>query len=59
MKLILILKSQQRFVSEKHNAFTEEINKFELRINYDKRIQSIDHIETCIYVICKDILHKS
>ena len=37
----LILKTQQRFKSEKHNVFTEEINKTVLSSNYDTRIQSI------------------
>ena len=36
----LILKTQQRFKSEKH-VFTEEINKTVLSSNYDTRIQSI------------------
>ena len=35
----LILKSQQTFRSEKHNAFTKEVNKIELNANNDKRIQ--------------------
>ena len=42
----LILKTQQRFRSEKHNVFTEEINKIALSSNDDKRMQSIDSIET-------------
>ena len=40
----LILKAQQRFRSEKHNAFTEEINKIALSSNDDKRMQSNDSI---------------
>ena len=39
-------KQQQRFGSEKHNTFTEEINKIALSANVDKRMQSIDSIET-------------
>ena len=35
----LISKTQQRFKSEKHNAFTEEINKITLSSNDDKRMQ--------------------
>ena len=31
----LILKSQQRFRSEKHPVFTEEVNKSALRANID------------------------
>ena len=42
----LILKTLQRFKSEKHNVFIEEINKIALSLNDDKRMQSIDSIET-------------
>ena len=38
----LILKIQQRFRSERHNAFTEKINKIALSSNIDERIQSTD-----------------
>ena len=41
----VILKTQQRFKSERHNVFTEEINKIALRSNDGKRMQSIDSIE--------------
>ena len=41
----LILKTQQRFKSERHNVFTEEGNKIALSSNDDKRIWSIDSIE--------------
>ena len=41
-----ILKIQQRFKSKKHKVFTEEINKIALSSNDDKRMQSIDSIET-------------
>ena len=43
-----ILKTQQRYKSERHNAFTEENNKIALSSNDNKRMQSIDSIETCI-----------
>ena len=33
-----ILKIKQRFKSEKHNLFTEEINKIALSSNDDKRM---------------------
>ena len=39
-------KTQQRFKSERHNVFTEEINKIALSSNDDKSLQSIDLIET-------------
>ena len=42
----LILKSQKRFRSKKHNLFTEKANKILLSANDDKRIQSIDSTET-------------
>ena len=41
----LILKTQQRFRSEEHNVFTEEINNIALSSNNDKRMQSIDSIK--------------
>ena len=34
----VILKTQQRFKSERHNVFTEEINKIALSSNDDKRM---------------------
>ena len=35
----LILKSQQRFRSEKHNTFAEEVSNIALSANDDKRIE--------------------
>ena len=35
---ILIVKSQQRFKSEKHNVFTEKVSKIALSANDDERI---------------------
>ena len=52
------LKTQQRFKSERHNVFTEEINKIALSSNDDKRMQSIDSIETYAYGINKDLVYK-
>ena len=37
-----MLKTQQRFKSEKHNVFTEGINKIDLSSNNDRRMQSTD-----------------
>ena len=45
----LILKTQQRFKSERHNVFTEETNKIALSLNDNKRMQSIHSIETYAY----------
>ena len=45
----LISKWQQRFKSEKHNVFIEEVNKIALIANNHKRIQSIDSTETYAY----------
>ena len=49
---------QQRFKSERHNVFTEEINKIALSSNDNKRIQSIDSIETDVYGTSKDLICK-
>ena len=35
----LVLKTQQRFKSERHNVFTEEIKKIALISNNDKKMQ--------------------
>ena len=42
---ILILKSQPRFRSEKHNISTDEVNKIVLSPNNNKRIQSVCSIK--------------
>ena len=55
---ISILKTQQRFKSEKHHIFTEEINKIDLSPNDDKRMQSIDSIETCTYGMDKVLVSE-
>ena len=51
-----MLKSKQRFRSEKHNVFTEEVNKIELSANDVKRKHSIDLIETHGYGTIKDLV---
>ena len=45
----VILKSQQRFVSKKHDVYTENINKIALSNNDDKRIVSSDKIMSYPY----------
>ena len=44
------------FKREKHNNLTEEINKIALSSNNDKRIQSIDSIESYVYGASKDLV---
>ena len=51
-----ILEIQQRFKSERHNVFSEEINKIALNSNDDKRMQPIDLIETYAYGTSKDLV---
>ena len=43
------LKSQQRFKSERHDVYTEEINKIALSSNDDKRLQTFDRITSYPY----------
>ena len=40
----IVLKSQQRFKSERHDIYTEEINKIALSSNDDKRLQIFDRV---------------
>ena len=51
-----ILKIQQRLKTKKHNVFTKEINKIALSLNDDKRMQSINSIETYAYGTIKDLV---
>ena len=59
-----VLKSEQRFKSERHDGYTEEINKIALSSNDDKRLQTFDRIISYPYGInagrvCKtEILNK-
>ena len=45
----IILKSQQRFKSDHHRVYTEEVNKIALSSNDDKRLQTFDGITTYPY----------
>ena len=47
-----ILKSQQRFKSERHDVYTEEINKIALSSNDDKRLQTLIDLHH-IFVVVK------
>ena len=45
----VILKSQQRFISTKHDVYTEDVNKIALSNDDDKRIISSDKITSYPY----------
>ena len=45
----VILKSQQRFISNKHAVYTEDVNKIALSNDDDKRIVSPDKISSYPY----------
>ena len=45
----VILKSQQRFISTKHDTYTENVNKIVLSNDDDKRIVSSDKISSYPY----------
>ena len=60
----VVLKSQQRFKSERHDVYTEKVNKIALSSNDDKRLQTFDKITTYPYGakvgrVCKtELLNK-
>ena len=45
----IVLKSQQKFKNERHDVYTEEINKIALSSNDDKRLQTFDRITSYPY----------
>ena len=53
-----MIKIQQRFKSEKHNVFYEEINKIALSSNDDIKMQSTDSIERYAYGTNKDLVSE-
>ena len=53
-----ILPTQQKFKIASHNVFTEETNKVALSSNDDKRMQSIDLIQTYAYGTSKDLVSE-
>ena len=44
-----ILKSQQRFKSDHHKMYTEEVNKIALSSDDAKRLQTFNRVTTCPY----------
>ena len=50
-----MLKSQQRFKSENHEVYTENINKVALSSNDDKRIVALDRITSYPYGYCGEV----
>ena len=55
----VLLRSQQRFRSDHHKVYTEEVNKIALSSNYDKRIPTFDKVTTYPYgtntfMVCKN-----
>ena len=54
----LVIKTQQRFKSERHHVFTKEINKIVFISNGDKRMQSTELVETHAYGTKKDLASK-
>ena len=45
----VVLKLQQRFKSERHDVYTENVNKIALSNNDDKRLATFDKITTYPY----------
>ena len=45
----IVLKSQQRFRSERHDVYNDEINQVALSSNDDKRLQTFDRITSYPY----------
>ena len=54
----MILKSQQRFTSQMYNAFTEEGNKISFSTNDNKKVKSMDSVETQAYGTSKGLVCK-
>ena len=60
----ILLKSQQRFKSERHDVYTKGINRIALSSNDDKRLQTFDRITLYPYgtsagKVCKtELLNK-
>ena len=55
----IILRSQQRFRSDHHKVYAEEVNKIALSSNDDKRIRTFDKVTTYpygtnVFMVCKN-----
>ena len=55
----VLIRSQQRFRSDHHKVYTEEVNKIALSSNDDKRIQTFDKVTTYpygtnVFAVCKN-----
>ena len=61
----VLYRSQQRFRSDHHKVYTEEVNKIALSSNDDKRIQTFDKVTTYpygtnVFMVCRnEILLKN
>ena len=55
----IISRWQRKFRTQKHNVFTEDVNKIAMRADDNKRIQSTNSIETFVCGTSKDIIHKN
>ena len=59
LKNKVLYRSQQRFRSDHHKVYTEEVNKIALSSNDDKRIQTFDKVTTYpygtnVFAVCKN-----
>ena len=45
----VVLKSEQRFKSERNDVYTENVNKIALSNNDDKRLSTFDKITSCSF----------
>ena len=57
-----MFRSQQRFKSEAHDVFMEEVNKIVLRFNDNKILQSFNGVKSYLYRVsvggvCEKLLH--
>ena len=55
----IVLKSQQRFKSERHDVYAENINQMVLSSHDDKRLQTFDRIKSYPYGASPDKVCKT